>query len=63
MELTIIREIKRLGLTLCNSDLSLYLSYYNFSRPHQGIDLLTPGEKYMNIPFTLLLPTSVTQVY
>jgi len=47
---TIIREMKRQGLKYCNSDLSFYRSYYNFSRPHQSLNFLTLGEKFMNHP-------------
>jgi len=48
---TIIREMKRLGLTYCNPDLSFYRSYYNFSNPHQSLNFLAPGEKFMNQPY------------
>ena len=48
---TIVREFKRLGLPFCNLSFSCYyLDYYNFFRPHQGIKLLTPGERFMNHP-------------
>jgi len=60
---TILREMKRLGLTYCNSDLSYYRSYYNFSRPHQSLNLLTSKERFMNHPYVSLVPKSVTQVY
>jgi transposase InsO family protein len=59
---TIIREMFRLGLAYCNSELRRYRDYYNFSRPHQGINLSTPGERFMNVPLTLQLPSSVTHV-
>ncbi len=59
---TIIREMKRLELTYCNADLRRYRDYYNFSRPHQGINLQTPGERFMNVPLTLSIPSSVTHV-
>ncbi|MHA1852923.1 MAG: DDE-type integrase/transposase/recombinase [Candidatus Heimdallarchaeaceae archaeon] len=40
---TIVREFKRLGLPFCHLSFSCYyLDYYNFFRPHQGINLLTP---------------------
>ncbi|UJG43124.1 MAG: hypothetical protein K9W46_12210 [Candidatus Heimdallarchaeum endolithica] len=45
---TIIREMKRLGLKYCNSNLSFYRSYYNFSRPHHPLNFLTLREKFMN---------------
>ena len=47
---TIIRDFKRLNLPFCNQSFSYYLDYYNFFRPHQGIKLLTPGEKFMKHP-------------
>jgi len=57
---TILREMKRLGLTYCNSDLSFYRSYYNFSRPHLSLNLLTLGERFMNHPYVSLVSKSVT---
>jgi len=56
---TIFRELPRLRLTYCNSDLTQYRDYYNFFRPHQGIALLTPGERFMNVPPKNILLKSV----
>ncbi|UJG43369.1 MAG: hypothetical protein K9W46_13485 [Candidatus Heimdallarchaeum endolithica] len=60
---TIIREIERLGLTYYNADLFTYRSYYNFSRLHQSLNFLTPGERFMKHPYVSLVLKSVTQVY
>ena len=47
---TIFRELPRLGLTYCNADLTQYCEYYNYFRPHQGIGMQTPGERFKKTP-------------
>jgi len=59
---TIIREMKRPGLKYCNADLRAYKDFYNFFRPHQGIGMQTPGERFMNHPPKNILPKSVTDL-
>ncbi len=59
---TTVRELKRLRLRYCNADLRRYKDYYNFFRPHQGINLQTPGERFMNQPPKDILPKSVTDL-
>ena len=59
---TTVREMKRLRLTYCNADLRSYKDFYNFFRPHQGIGLQTPGERFMNHPPKDILPKSVTNL-
>jgi len=59
---TTVRELKRLRLTCCNADLRRYKDFYNFFRPHQGINLQTPGERFMNHPPKNILPKSVTDL-
>ncbi|MHA1667776.1 MAG: DDE-type integrase/transposase/recombinase [Candidatus Heimdallarchaeaceae archaeon] len=60
---TTLREMKRLGLKQCNADHRRYRDHFNFFRPHQGIALKTPGERFMNHPPEDILPQSVTHVY
>ncbi len=59
---TTVREMKRLRLKYCNADLRRYKDYYNFFRPHQGINLQTPGERFMNQAPKDILPKSVTDL-
>lgn len=59
---TTFRELVRLNLRFCNADLQHYRDYYNFCRPHQGIDLLTPGERFMNVPPRTIMLKSVTDL-
>ena len=59
---TTFRELPLLGLTFCNADLQTYRDYFNFCRPHQGIDLLTPGERFMNLPPKDIVLKSVTDL-
>ncbi len=42
--------------------LQTYRDCYNFCRPHQGIDLLTPGEKFMNLPPKDIVLKSLTDL-
>ena len=55
----ILKEMRRLNLSICNPDLNSFLDYFNYCRPHQGIDFKTPGERFMNTAPIDIIPKSV----
>ena len=60
---TILRELRRLKLPLSNTTLHQYQTFYNYYRPHQGINLSIPAERFINYQPKLLSPTCAPSLF